>query len=119
MRDHTSLIAWQEAEAVSLAVIDLSMRFWKPYARAVFDQLQRSALSVQLNIAEGYAFTNSPTFRRHLGCAYGSAIETGDLLRTLHKARIVPSEIVEPITTRCQRSQRLLLGLLRRSRATG
>ncbi len=28
---------------------------WKPHASALFDQLQRAALSVQCNIAEGYA----------------------------------------------------------------
>ena len=72
--------AWQEARAVVLGTIDLARTSWKPYASAVFSQLQRASLSVQLNIAEGYAFGESPSFTRHLAIAYGSAVETGELL---------------------------------------
>ena len=44
-------------------------------------RVQRSSLSVQLNIAEGYAFfSDSATWRKHLRIAYGSAVETDDLL---------------------------------------
>ena len=75
VRDHTSLRAWQEAHAISVAVIRLARSSWKPYASALFNQLQRASLSVQLNIAEGYPFGDSPTFTRHLGIAYGSAVE--------------------------------------------
>ncbi len=63
MRDHTSLFAWQEAEAVCLAVIDLGKIYWRPPVSHLYWQLSRSSLSVQLNIAEGYSFTESPTFR--------------------------------------------------------
>jgi len=114
MRDHTSLIAWQEAQAVSLAVLALSRDHWKPYAAAAFSQLQRSALSVQLNLAEGYAFTNSPTFRRHLTIAYGSAIESSEILQLLAVSNSVPQAQINPILAKCRRSQRLILGLIRR-----
>jgi hypothetical protein len=80
MRDHTSLLAWREAQSVSLAILAISQTYWKPYAQAVFNQVQRSSISVQTNISEGYSFTNTPSFHRHLRIAYGSAVETGDLL---------------------------------------
>jgi four helix bundle protein len=114
MRDHTSLEAWREALAVSISVLELSRNNWKPYAHAVFNQVQRSSVSVQTNIAEGYSFTNSPSFHRHLRIAYGSSVETGDLLLLLEKAEIVPPDLVQPIATRCRRCQRLLLGLIKR-----
>ena len=75
MRDHKSLQVWQSAHAVARGVIELAKSHWKPYAAALFDQLQRASLSVQLNIAEGYTFGDTPSFRRHLGIAYGSALE--------------------------------------------
>jgi four helix bundle protein len=70
-------------------------------------------LSVQLNIAEGYAYANSPSFTRHLAIAYGSAVETGELLEIALDAEVVSAEVVRPLLTRNQRSQRLLLGLLK------
>ena len=87
MRNHTTLRAWQEAHAVSIEIIRLCKSAWKPYAAALFSQLQRASLSVQLNIAEGYTFGDSPSFTRHLGIAYGSAVETGELLRLALKPK--------------------------------
>ncbi|HZE76512.1 MAG TPA: four helix bundle protein, partial [Gemmatimonadales bacterium] len=92
MRDHRSLKAWQEAHAVALAVIEMARTAWKPCASALFFQLQKASLSVQLNISEGYTFGDSPTFTRHLGIAYGSAVETAELLRLLAEAGILDTD---------------------------
>lgn len=101
-----------------LGTIDLARDSWKPCASAVFSQLQRASLSVQLNIAEGYAFGESPTYTRHLRIAYGSAVETGELLEIALKANIVAVDRGTRLLTRNLRSQRLLLGLLRRTGPT-
>ena len=114
MRDHRSLHAWQEARAVVLGIIDLARTSWKPYASALFSQLQRASLSVQLNIAEGYAFGESPSFTRHLAIAYGSAVETGELLEIALDANIVTTDAGNYLLSRNRRSQGLLLGMLRR-----
>ena len=50
------------------------------YANPIFTQIQRAALSVQLNIAEGYALRTSKRFRNHVDIAYGSPVETAELL---------------------------------------
>src|SRR4026208_1055603 len=94
MRDHKSLHAWQEARGVVLGVIDLARTAWKPYAAALFSQLQRASLSVQLNIAEGYAYGSSRSCTRHLNIAYGSAVETGELLEIALDAEVVAAEVV-------------------------
>jgi four helix bundle protein len=116
MRDHTSLHAWQEANATAVAVIRLCKFSWQPYASALFSQLQRASLSVQLNIAEGYTFGASPTFTRHLGIAYGSAVETSELLRFSTEAEILHPDVVQPVLKRAQRTERLLLGMLKQRR---
>jgi four helix bundle protein len=101
---------------VVLGTIDLARTSWKPYAAALFTQLQRASLSVQLNIAEGYAYADSPTFTRHLSIAYGSAVEAGEVLEIALDAGIVAKEAGRQLLTQNQRSQRLLLGLLRSRR---
>jgi four helix bundle protein len=116
MRDHRRLEAWQEARAVSLAVIRLSQEHWRPWASALFAQLQRSSLSVQLNIAEGVTYGDSPSYTRFLGIAYGSAVETGELLDLLSQSGALPEIVREELLARSARSQRLLLGLLKRRR---
>lgn len=98
-----------------LGTIDLARDSWKPYASALFSQLQRASLSVQLNIAEGYAFSESPTYARHLRIAYGSAVETGELLEIALKANIVAVDRGTRLLNRNRRSQRLLLGILHRT----
>lgn len=116
VRDHTSLYAWQEAHATSLAVIRLSKSSWKPYAAALFTQLQRASLSVQLNIAEGYTYGDSPSFTRHLGIAYGSAVETGELLQLAAEAHVLDEELFRELLERVRRTERLLLGMLKKRR---
>ena len=71
---------------------------------------------MQLNLAEGYTFGDSPTFTRHLGVAYGSAVETGELLRLLADAGILSPVALAEVRQRNARNQRLILGLLKRRR---
>jgi four helix bundle protein len=90
----------------------LAQTGWKPWASALFSQLQRACLSVQL-IAEGYAYGDSLSFRRHLSIAYGSAVETGELLELALEVEVVSQELGTVLLRRNQRSQRLLLGMIR------
>ena len=116
MRSHASLIAWQRANQVARAVIRASREHWKPWATAVFAQLQRSSLSVQLNIAEGYARRRRRPFLFHLGVAYGSAVETADLLRLCLEEKILPEHVTRAALGECEETQALILGLLKRLR---
>jgi len=114
VRDHTSLVAWQQANAVVHLAFRATRYHWKPWAATIFEQLQRSALSVQLNIAEGYGRKSSGPFRNHLEIAYGSAQETVDLLRLLENEEVVPPDLAGEAIAHCIRSQKLIRGLLRR-----
>ena len=82
------------------------------YSNPVFAQLQRAALSVQLNIAEGYALRTSKRFRNHLDIAYGSAVETAELLELCVDLELLSSEISSATLQRCRHCQQLLRGLL-------
>ena len=114
MRSHKSLLAWQEAKAVTKGVLLLSGKSWKPQYAAVFSQLQRSSVSVQLNIAEGYGFGPTARMRNHLRIAYASAIETGDLLELLQESGLFEEGATSELVDRCDKSQKLLTGLLKR-----
>jgi four helix bundle protein len=113
MRDHRSLLAWQEAHAVSLGVLQLSRDAWRPYAAALFAQLQRASLSVELNIAEGYTYGNTANFTRLLGIAYGSSVETTELLRLGIEGQVLPTEQAGELLPHATRASRLILGMLK------
>ncbi len=113
VRDHTSLRAWQGARQVALAVIELARCSWKPYAGAIFSQLQRASLSIQLNIAEGYTYGDSPTFTKHHGIAYGSVVETAQLLRLAREARLADEVVLNNLLDRANETERILLGMLK------
>ena len=112
MRDHKSLLAWQEAHAVVLTLFPAIRQIEHWYANPIFDQLQRAALSVQLNIAEGYALRTSKRFRNHLDIAYGSAVETAELLELSGELHFLSIELTTITLGRCRRCQRLLRGLI-------
>jgi four helix bundle protein len=114
MRDHKSLIAWQKARAVVDGVIQIGVRHWSPPSAAVIGQLQRSSLSVQLNIAEGHARRSAPQFKYHLNVAYGSAVETIELLEILRDHRMIPALEAETTIAAAIEMRALLLGLLHR-----
>jgi four helix bundle protein len=116
MQDHKSIVAWQEAHEVARAALRTCRTQWKPYAAALFGQLQRSSLSVQLNIAEGYALRSPRRFYYHLQVAYGSAVETAELLEMALEEGVLPDPEGQAILARCRRTQSLLLGLVRRYR---
>jgi four helix bundle protein len=69
-----------------------------------------------LNIAEGYTFGDSPTFTRYLGIAYGSAVETGELLQLALEAEIVCEDTLKSLLVRNQEAKQILLGMLKQRR---
>lgn len=119
MQNHRSLLAWKEANAVVHRVLVLSQVSWKPWATAVFGQLQRASLSVQLNISEGYAQRGSRNHVWHLRVAYASAVETGDLLHVLLEAGIATADTMGDAIERNVTTQKLLWGLIRKRGGEG
>ena len=113
MSSHRSLAAWKEARKVSLAVIEASRKYWKPWASALFNQVLRSSSSVQLNIAEGSSYGPSKTYVRFLTIAYGSAIETIEVIELLIDSNTIPDEFGRELLANAGKSRQILVGLLK------
>ena len=116
---HRSLLAWVEAKEVSRAAYRACRDHWKPASGVILNQFQRAALSIRLNIAEGFALADLGRFGNHLAVAYGSAVETEECLDLMREEGILPEEFVVQTIERCQRCERLLLGLLKKYRPLG
>jgi four helix bundle protein len=116
MRDHKSLLAWIEARELTRAVIHACRDHWTAVGHQPLKQLQRAALSVQLNIAEGHALGDRGRFGNHLAMAYGSAVEASEILELLRDEKLLPADFCTAALERSHRCERLLLGLLKRYR---
>jgi four helix bundle protein len=114
MGTHRTLIAWQRARDVNRTVMQLARSSWRPWAAAHFRQLERAALSVQLNIAERYAVWSRRHLLNHLHIAYGSAVEVSELLSLLVEEGLIPLDAGRKTMTENARCRAALVGLIRK-----
>ena len=114
MDSHRSLEAWKAARRLSLIVLETTDDHYHPKARFLFDQLRRAAISVELNIVEGYALKTAGLFRRHIRIALGSAAETECVLELVAHRRYLSKEISKQMLGLTAQVLRLLFGLLRK-----
>ena len=111
MQGHETLLAWQLARSFVLHVYRVTVSCWCPQYSAVIDQLRRSALSVQLNIAEGYALGTPGLFAKHLAIAYGSGVEAVDALGLLMELIPMTKTEFAGLSENGKRCCRVVLGL--------
>jgi four helix bundle protein len=94
----------------------LNRGYWKRELSSLFYQLAAASLSVRLNIAEGHALGRPALQQRHYRIAYGSIIETIELLDMLGKvADHIPPTALQEIHRAATDTRGLLLGLMRRT----
>jgi four helix bundle protein len=113
-----SLVAYQVACRLSRMSYQLTRAGSLRDHRALASQIQRAAISIPANIAEGYALGTKPQWVRHLRIALGSAAELRSHLRLLADLRIVQrSDLTDHIKT-VDRLIGLVVGLLKGAGAT-
>ena len=72
--------AWQRARGLTRKIYEVTRR--EAFARdfSLKDQIRRAAISIMLNIAEGFARRSNKEFRQFLFVAHGSAAEVQSAL---------------------------------------
>jgi four helix bundle protein len=110
MRSYRSLIVWQKAHDLCIRALKAADECKEPRTWAFADQLRRAALSVELNIVEGYALQTKPQFVRHVRIALGSAVELERLLEIGGELEYLPAEQVSHLRVCADRAIALLYG---------
>ena len=80
IKSHRDLIVWQKARKLAAASYNLARRLPPDEQFGMKTQMQRAAISVTSNIAEGHGRFGKGDFTRHLSIARGSLMELENLL---------------------------------------
>ncbi len=75
MRGHQELWVWQKAMDLVLAIYGVTKFFPRSELYSLTNQMQRAAVSIPSNIAEGHALKQTQAYLRHLAIASGSLAE--------------------------------------------
>lgn len=91
------LITWQKSAELAVAIYTITKQFPSAEKFALTDQIQRSAVSVSANIAEGFGRITKAEKLHFYTIAYGSLLETKSHLLIAHKIGYLDNSTVENI----------------------
>ena len=107
-RTHRNLLVWKQALELAVRVTDLSNAFLPKFGYALRDQMQRSAISVPSNIAEGSGRRTKKDFLGFLRIARGSLRELDTQVEIAQRIGALTPVQGEEILLACDSVGRLL-----------
>jgi four helix bundle protein len=94
-RSFRDLIVWQRSIELATAIYRLTRGFPKQEIYGLASQIQRSAISVPSNIAEGQGRLSTGEFRQFLGFARGSNFELQTQLEIARELKMGDSKLID------------------------
>lgn len=104
------IVAWQKSQTLVLKLYKL-MNACRDYSFK--DQMQRAAISIMNNIAEGFERRTNKEFTNFLYIAKGSAGEVRSMLRVAHHLGYIPQIACEQFIDDCEEISKIISGLIK------
>jgi len=118
VRSYRDLHVWQKAFALAQECHTI-VRSMPPRRMAgLANQLERAAVSIPANIAEGNGRNHRGEYLHHLSIAHGSLSEVESHLRLLEAVGCADANMVSGAIGQCREVGRMLNGLVRALRET-
>jgi four helix bundle protein len=112
MQSYRDLIAWQKSVDLVTEIYRITQSFPKTEQFGLCSQMQRAAVSIPSNIAEGHALRQTQAYLRHLAIASGSLAELETQLEISKRlGYLQPTDQI--LTERTNEVGRLVSGLRR------
>ena len=108
---YRDLLVWQKAMDLVVAVYRLSQAFPNTEKFGLASQIQRAAVSIPSNIAEGHARKSSGAFVNHLSIAAGSLAELETQIMLAQRLGFCQKTSAEPLLAMTDEIGRMLAGL--------
>ena len=112
-KSYLDLELWQKAMDLVVECYTLTKSFPGTELYGLSSQLQRAAVSVPANIAEGQGRQHRSEFIQHLSIASGSLAEVETHIRIAQRLKYLPEKKAQELLLRTGEVGRLLNGLLR------
>lgn len=118
MKDFRTLKVWEKVHALTLKIYKATEKFPKQELYALTSQIQRAAVSVPTNIAEGCGKDSDAELKRYFLIAMGSASELEYLLILAHDLGYFSDDTYQPIQVELVEVRRMLNGFIQRLKAS-
>ncbi len=110
---YRQLKVWQLGMQLAKEVYLLTQGFPKYEVYGLSSQLQRAAVSIPANLAEGHAKDSTKDFLRHISISQGSLAETETHLLLAESLGYAKPDQIAPLLDKCAEERRMLSGLRR------
>lgn len=118
VKSYRDLDVWQKAVDLVVDCYALTERFPRQEVCGLTSQMQRAAVSVPANTAEGQGRSSRKEFLHHLSIAHGSLAELETHLEIATRLGYVQAADLEPFLSKAASVGRMLNGLRRALKAT-
>lgn len=118
MKDFRTLKVWEKAHALTLAIYKATAGFPKQETYALTSQVQRAAVSIPANIAEGCGKDSDAELKRYFLIAMGSASELEYLLLLAHDLGYLPAKAFQSMTNDLIEIRKMLNAFIQKLKAS-
>ena len=109
--NYRDLKVWQAAVDVVEAVYRLTRTFPKSEIYGITQQIQRAAVSVPSNLAEGHARASTKEFLHHISIALGSLAELETQLIIATRLQYLGAQELDSVLLKTDETGKMLRGL--------
>ena len=117
-KSYRDLYIWEASVALAARIIDITDSFPWHQRRVLVDQMQRSAVSVPSNIAEGKGRLSQKELRHYLGTARASLFELRTQIEIASRVRLLNEDQKRELDAAADTIGRGINSLLRRLSST-
>lgn len=114
IKSYRDLIVWQKSMALTVEIYRLTRKLPVREQFGLVSQLQRAAVSIPANIAEGHSRGSRGDYRRHVSVARGSLAELETHLELTRLLGLAPEGATASAETLATEVGRMLSALLHR-----
>lgn len=119
MRDFRKYSIWIDAISIANLVYNITSLFPSKEVYGLSNQLERAAVSISSNIAEGASRTSPAEYAHFLEIAMGSAFEVETQLTIAFQRSYLSEDEYNEIITQLQSIERRINSLINKLRANG